>query len=156
MIRKIKKTNFILSLLVIAFFIVSLSLILEMQIPSEIIPDQPTIIEIEEHIDVQISHGGDQWPLGCAECHFEPVYGECVDCHVPDYWVGDDDSVYFAHHDLAYTGFKDCWSSKPCHAPDPEDVRYVEGDLVVDDDWHSYCGGDTGCHQEFLHRQPEP
>ena len=45
MIRKIKKTNFILSLLVIAFFIVSLSLILEMQIPSEIIPDQPTIIE---------------------------------------------------------------------------------------------------------------
>jgi len=151
MIRKIKKTNFILSLLVIAFFIVSLSLILEMQIPSKIIPDQPTIIEIEEHIDVQISHGGDQWPLGCAECHFEPVYGECEDCHIPDFWVGEDDSIYHAHHDPAYTGFSDCWDVN-CHNADPEDVRYVKGDLVVDDDWHGYC---DDCHEIYLHGQPE-
>ncbi len=151
MIRKIKKTNLILSLLVIAFFIVTLSIILELQIPTGIIPDQPNIIKIEEHMDTPISHGGDQWPLGCAECHFEPVYGECVDCHIPDFWVGADDSVYFAHHDLSYTGFMDCWSSE-CHDPDPEDVRFVKGDLVEGDDWHAFC---DNCHDVFLHRQPE-
>lgn len=150
MIKKIKKTNFILSLLVIAFVIVSISLILDIQTALDN-TSKPTIIKIEEHIDVQISHGGDQWPLGCAECHFEPVYGECVDCHVPDFWVGDDDSVYFAHHDLSYTGFMDCWSSE-CHDPDPDDVRYVKGDLVEDDDWHAFC---DNCHSDFLHRLPE-
>lgn len=150
MIRKIKKTNIILSLLVIAFIIVSLSLILEMQSTLED-TSKPTIIEIEEHIDTQISHGGEQWELGCAECHFEPVYGECVDCHVPDFWVGDDNSVYFAHHDLSYTGFMDCWSSQ-CHDPDPEDVRYVNGDLVEGDDWHGFC---DNCHTNFLHRDPD-
>ena len=149
MIQKIKKTNFILSLLVIAFIIVSFSLIMEMQATLEE-TSKPTIIEIDEHIDTQISHGGDQWPLGCAECHFEPIYGECVDCHVPDFWVGDDDSVYFAHHDLSYTGFMDCWSTD-CHNPDPNDVRYVTGDLIIDGDWHGFC---DDCHKDFLHRQP--
>ena len=152
MVQKIKKTNLILGLLVIAFFIVSLSITFEIQTPSIFKSEQPTIIVIEEHRDTPISHGGDQWPLGCAECHFEPVYGECIDCHVPDFWVGDDDSVYFAHHDQGYTGFVDCWSSSPCHDQDPEDVRYVKGDLVEGDDWHAYC---KECHNDFLHRQPD-
>ena len=149
MIRIIKKTDLILGLLVVAFFIVTASLFLEMQTTSILTPDQPTIIEIEGHRETIISHGGgSQWPLGCAECHFEPVIGDCIDCHAPDYWIGGDNSVYFAHHDLSYTGFMDCWSSE-CHDPDPLDVRYVKGDLVEGDDWHAFC---DDCHEEYLHK----
>ena len=154
MVPKIEKTNLILTLLVIAFFIVSISLIFDLEAHSINTSKEPKIIEIEEHQDTKISHGGDQWPLGCAECHTEPVYGDCSvpECHPsPDYMVGDDDSIYFPHHDPGYPDFKDCWSSD-CHDPDPEDVRYVKGDLVDGDSWqawHDFC---TNCHSEFLHR----
>ena len=147
MIRKIKKTNLTLGLLIIAFFIVTLSLALEIQTSSTIIPEPPTIIDIEGHSDTVITHGGDQWPLGCEKCHFEPIYGECTECHIPDYWVGEDDATYHAHHDLSYTGFMDCWSSE-CHDPDPNDVRYVKTDLIKDNDWHEFC---DNCHADGTH-----
>ena len=136
-----------------AFFIVSISLILEMQPTSIFTPDQPTIIIIEEHRETPISHAGDYGPYSCEKCHFEPVSGECVDCHVPDYWIGDDNSIYFAHHDLAYTGFMDCWDSN-CHNPDPEYVRYVTVDIVEGNDkdaWHIFC---EICH-DTTHDPPE-
>ena len=150
MTRNIKKTNLILGLLVIAFFTVSLFLALDIQAPSRTIPERPTIVEIEEHLGVAITHGGAEWPLACGECHTQPVYGECRDCHAPDYWIGDDDATYFAHHDPSYTGFMDCWSSD-CHDPDPNDVRYVKTDLVEGDDWeawHLFC---DKCHDEGTH-----
>ncbi|KYK30500.1 MAG: hypothetical protein AYK22_03675 [Thermoplasmatales archaeon SG8-52-3] len=143
--KKIKKSSLILKLLVIAFFAVSISYALDIS-PYTISPQPP--IEIEEHTDVPITHGGDQWPYSCTKCHYEPLYGECTDCHTPDYWIGDDDGTYMAHHDLSYTGFIDCWSVD-CHNPDPNDVRFVETDLVEGDDWHEFCdnchdGGDHG------------
>lgn len=138
--RKIRKSSLILRLLVIAFFAVSLSYALDIT-PYNISPRPP--IEIEEHIDVPITHGGDQWPYSCTKCHYEPVYGECSDCHIPDYWIGEDDNTYMAHHDLSYTGFMDCWSSE-CHDPDPNDVRFVKTDLVEGDDWHLFC---DRCHE---------
>ena len=147
MMWKIKKTNLTLGLLVIAFFIVTLSLVLEIQTSAPVESEPPTVTEIEEHRDILITHGGDDWPLGCSECHFEPIYGECTECHVPDYWVGEDDSTYHAHHDLSYTGFMDCKSSE-CHDPDPNDVRFVKTDLVVDNDWHDFC---DKCHANGAH-----
>jgi len=145
MIRTIKKSNLILALLVIAFFAVSLSLLFDVQ--TIIIPEEPTIIEIKEHFENPISHGGDEWPLECAECHTQPIDGECIDCHIPDYWLGEDNATYFAHHDLAYSGFMDCWSSS-CHDPEPNDVRYVKTDLVEDGDWHKFC---DECHEDRNH-----
>jgi hypothetical protein len=150
MVGKIKKSNLILGLLFISFLIVSLSLILEISTPVEIEPEPPIIIEIKEHENAQITHGGDEWPLGCADCHYTPIDGECTDCHIPDYWLGDDDGTYFAHHDLSYTGFMDCWSSD-CHNPNPNDTRYVVIDLVQDDDWHLYC---DECHDDSNHTEP--
>ena len=149
MIRNIKKSNLILELLVIAFFAVSITLVLDIQTLT--IPTQPTIIEIEGHLDTPISHGGDEWPLGCAECHYQPIDDECTDCHIPDYWIGDDDSTYFAHHDLAYSGFMDCWSSS-CHNPNANDVRYVNTTLVKDGDWHEFC---DNCHADSTHDWPK-
>lgn len=152
MIRNIKKSNLILGLLVIAFFTVSLSLVLDIQTSTPAVPTQPTIIEIQEHRNVPITHGGDQWPYNCSTCHTEPVYGECTDpsCHPSlDYWVGDNDATYFAHHDSSYTGFTDCVSID-CHGhyPNPNDVRYVETGLVKNNDWHTYC---NGCHLGGAH-----
>ncbi|UCD13406.1 MAG: hypothetical protein JSW60_07575 [Thermoplasmatales archaeon] len=147
-----KKSNLILGLLAIAFFIISLSLVLDIQTPSPTIPTPPTIIEIEEHRNASITHGGDEWPLGCVDCHYQPIDGECTDCHIPDYWLGDDDATYFAHHDLSYSGFMDCWSPD-CHNPEPNDVRYVDTDLVEGDNWHEYC--DT-CHDDSTHDWPTP
>lgn len=151
MTRNIKKTNIILGLLVIAFFAVSITFILDLNTIT-VISTRPTIQIIEEgHGDTPITHGEEVSLLGCTECHFEPIFGECVDCHIPDVWLGDDDSTYFAHHDLAYTGFMDCWSSS-CHDPDPNDVRYIKVDLIIDDDWMLYC---EDCHN-FTHQWPKP
>ena len=150
MIRNIKKSNLILGLLVITFFTISISFVSDIQTPSLTIPTRPTIIEIEEHLDTPITHGG--WPLGCADCHYQPIDAECTDCHTPDYWLGDDDSTYMAHHDLAYPGFIDCYSSS-CHDPDPNDVRYVNTTLVEDDDWMGFC---KNCHDEMTHNWPKP
>lgn len=150
MVRNIKKSNLILGLLVIVFFAVSLSFVLDVQMPSLTIPTQPTIIEIEEHLDIPITHGA--WPLGCADCHKQPIVGECTDCHIPDYWLGDDDSIYFAHHDLAWTGFTNCWSSD-CHDPEPNDIRYVNTDLIEGDDWMGFC---DNCHTFLTHKWPKP
>ena len=155
MIINVKKYNMILGLLVIAFFIVSLSLTYNIQSYVPTIPDGPIIIEIEEHSDILITHGSGQWPLGCAECHFKPVYGECTDCHIPDFWVGENNATYNAHHDLSYGGFRDCWSTE-CHNPDPNDVRYVDTDLVDGDTmeaWHLFC---SGCHDDRTHYWPKP
>ncbi len=155
MIKNLKKSDLILGLLVIAFFIVSLSLIFTIQTSAPSIPNGPIIIEIEEHSDILITHGSELYPLGCAECHFEPVYGECTDCHIPDYWVGVNNATYNAHHDLSYTGFIDCWSSS-CHNPDPNDVRYVDTDLVDGDTmeaWHTFC---DDCHPDSTHLWPKP
>ena len=138
--REIRKSNLILRLLVIAFFAVSLSYAIDIT-PNNISQLPP--IEIEGHLDVPIAHGGDQWPYSCTKCHYEPVYGECSDCHIPDYWIGEDNATYMAHHDLSYTGFMDCWSSD-CHNPDPNDVRFVKTDLVIGDDWHEFC---DRCHE---------
>ena len=151
MIKNIKKTNLVLSLLFIAFFIVTLSLSQEIQNTSFNKPEKPTIIDIEDHGGTSISHGAEQWALACNECHFESVFGECTDCHIPDFWLGDDDATYFAHHDLSYTGFMDCWSSD-CHDPDPFDVRYVKTDLVEDGDWHTFC---DKCHSDSDHIWPD-
>ncbi len=150
MIMYIKKSNLILGFLVIAFFAVSLFLVLDIQTPSHTKPTPITIIEIEGHRDTPIHHGG--WPLGCADCHYQPIDGECTDCHIPDYWLGDDNSIYFAHHDLAYSGFMDCWSSS-CHDPDPNDVRYVDTDLVEGNNWHEFC---DNCHADRTHGWPKP
>lgn len=149
MIRNIKKSNLILRLLVIAFFAVSISYFLD--VTPSISPQPP--IEIEGHLDVPIAHGGDQWPYNCAGCHYEPVIGECTDCHTPDYWVGDNNATYNAHHDLSYTGFVDCWS-EDCHDPDPNDVRFVKTDLVIGNDaeaWHIFC---NRCHDGGTHELP--
>lgn len=151
MVRKIEKTNIILVLLVIAFFSIVISLILDLEAHS-ITPNKPIIIEIEEHQDTKISHGGDQWPLNCEQCHTEPVYGDCSlpECHPsPDYMVGDDDSIYFAHHDPGYPDFKDC-GDQECHDTVSDDIRYVKGDLITDGDWHTYC---ENCHENYLHRK---
>lgn len=152
MTRNIKKTNLILGLLVIAFFAVSLSFVLDIH-TTTVISTRPSIEIIEEsHGNTLITHGEEDLSLGCAECHFQPIYGECVDCHIPDYWLGDDDSTYFAHHDLSYSGFMDCWSSS-CHNPDPNDVRYVKVDLVEGDDWMEFC---EDCHEVMTHHWPKP
>ena len=150
--RKVKKTNLILGLLVIAFFAISLSFISDIQIPPTSKSKQLIIekIEVGHNSNIKITHGA--WPLGCADCHTQPIVGECIDCHVPDYWVGDDDSTYFAHHDLGYSGFMDCWSSS-CHDPDPNDVRYVDTDLIEDDDWMAFC---DNCHDIMTHYWPKP
>jgi len=148
--KNIKKSNLILNLLVIAFFTVSISYIIDLN-SNGITPQPP--IEIEEHLDVPITHGDDLWPYSCSKCHYEPVMGECTDCHIPDYWIGENNSTYHAHHDLSYTGFMDCWSAD-CHDPDPNDVRFVKTDLVEGDDedaWHEFC--DT-CHGGGDHNSP--
>ena len=148
--RKMKKSNLVLSLLFISFIIVSSSLIFDIESPSDKPPSE--IIEIDEHKDNVISHAGGDWELQCADCHYKSIDGECTDCHTPDYWLGDDDGTYFAHHDLSYSGFMDCWSSD-CHDPEPNDVRYVKTDLVEGDDWHTYC---DECHDGRNHQWPKP
>lgn len=148
--KKIRKSSFILCLLFIFFFAVSISLLFETQTSPHSKPSD--IIEIENHRDNLISHGGTSIEVGCADCHYQPIDGECTDCHSPDHWLGDDNSIYFAHHDLAYSGFMDCWSSS-CHDPEPNDVRYVKVDLVEGDDWHGYC---DGCHDGRTHQWPKP
>lgn len=155
MIRNIKKSNMILVLLFTAFFIVSLSLTINIQTSAPAIPNEPIIIEIKEHSDILITHGSGQWPLGCAKCHFGPVYGECTDCHIPDIWIGAYNNTYNAHHDLSYTGFKDCWSSD-CHNPDPNDTRYINASLVKDDTyqaWHAFCY--EKCHNTSTPHSPK-
>jgi hypothetical protein len=147
--KKIRKSSLILSLLFIFFLAISLSLIFEIQTVPHKTPSE--IIEIENHRDNLISHGGGDWELKCADCHYQPIDGVCTDCHTPDYWLGVDDGTYFAHHDLSYSGFMDCWSSD-CHDPDPNDVRYVITDLVEGDDWHGYC---DECHDGRSHTLPE-
>jgi len=153
MIRNIKKSNLILGLLVIAFFAVSLSFVLDIQTPSPTIPTQPTIVEIEEShsFDTPITHGG--LPSGCDDCHTQPVDMECTECHTPDYWVGDKDLTYFPHHSLDYSGFNNCWSNS-CHAPNLNDVRYVNMDLVKDGNWMGFC---DNCHASGMtHNWPKP
>jgi len=160
MIRDTKKSSFILGLLIIAFFAVSLSLVIDMS--SITVPPKPPVDVIEGHRDVFVTHGTSVGvdSLGCADCHYGPVHGDCTDdvCHPsPDYWLGDNNSIYFSHHDLAYSGSElDCWSSE-CHDPgtdeDPYDIRYVKEDLVGGDtwqDWHVYC---ETCHLN-VHSMP--
>jgi hypothetical protein len=157
MMRNTKKLNLILGLLLIAFFVISASLIFDM-LPVTTKP-KPPIIKIEGHRDAPITHGQPGEAVGCADCHYAAVYGECTDsvCHPsPDYMIGDNNTIYFAHHDLSYSGFMDCWSSD-CHDPgtveDPLDVRYVKGDLVEGDtwqEWHLYC---ETCHPN-VHSTP--
>ena len=41
----------------------------------------------------------------------------------------------------------DCWYSE-CHDPDPNDIRIVKTDLVVGDDWDTYCY--DKCHNSSI------
>ncbi|KYK32079.1 MAG: hypothetical protein AYK22_00535 [Thermoplasmatales archaeon SG8-52-3] len=138
----IRISSLILRSLVIAFFAVSIFYAIDIN-PDTISP-QP-LIEIEKYTNVPKTHGDDQ-SYNCSKCHYEPLYAECTDCHIPDYWIGDDDGTYMAHHDLSYNGFIDCWSVDCHNPPNPNDIRFVKTNLLDGGDWQEFCY--TKCHNE--------
>ena len=151
---KIKKSNAILTILVAAFMIVSVSFVFGLDNPLTLSLDTttPTIIEIkEDHSNKPISHGAPG--VGCADCHLDQLSEyKIMDggpnhnrtwCTVLCHYSGGmgpelpltfgnettpGGNVTMPHHyeDDVRPGFNSCLSSR-CHEDEahPDDMRYA-------------------------------
>lgn len=161
--KKIKKSNFILSVLTISFILILISFIIDSTNSNLLLSlktTEPSIIEINEsHENKPISHGAPG--VGCADCHLDPINSVsiCIQlCHYdggmaikPPETIGGllpGGNISMHHHNNS-APFKNCLNYI-CHEdPDhKDDARYV---LLSAYQGHDACM----CH-EFGHQNNPP